>query len=58
MDYRVVLINGETVELRRSKLLKDDPDLVFQCGRAEYRFNWKFVAYYTIRPGPYEDCGA
>lgn len=48
-DYRVVLINGETIELRRGELVKDEPDLVFRCGRTEYRFNWKLVAYYTSR---------
>lgn len=53
MDYRVVLISGETVELRDSELVKDDEEvLVFSCGRAEYRFNWSLVLYYVARARP------
>lgn len=54
-DYRVVLVSGENIELRRGELIKDDLDLVFRCGRVEYRFNWKLVAYYTIRKDQHED---
>lgn len=56
-DHRVVLISGETIELRRSVLVKEEPDLVFRCGQTEYRFNWKLVAYYTSRRDPHEDDG-
>jgi hypothetical protein len=49
VDWRVVLTSGEVVELHNAELVKDEPMLVFRCGRAEYRFNWRNVAYYVER---------